>query len=113
MCFFSATLHSPQIKELAEKICVNPTWVDLKGFESVPETVHHVLYRVDPLKDKSFLTVTTTGKKVDAITDGVHTESELTDSDSNPNALSEGVKQIKPFVLLKLIDKYQVIILVL
>jgi len=27
---FSATLHSPEIKELADKICKYPTWVDLK-----------------------------------------------------------------------------------
>jgi len=45
VCFFSATLHSTPIQELATKICVTPTWVDLKGVESVPETVHHVVYR--------------------------------------------------------------------
>ena len=39
VCFFSATLHSPQISELARKICVAPTWVDLKGAAFVPETV--------------------------------------------------------------------------
>ena len=31
VCFFSATLHSRDITDLAEKICQNPTWVDLKG----------------------------------------------------------------------------------
>lgn len=31
VCFFSATLHSPQIAQLAERVCHNPTWVDLKG----------------------------------------------------------------------------------
>jgi len=30
-CFFSATLHSPQIAELAATVCHHPTWVDLKG----------------------------------------------------------------------------------
>ena len=29
-----------------------PTWVDLKGKDAVPETVHHVLLRVDPKADK-------------------------------------------------------------
>jgi len=33
VCFFSATLHSPQIKQLADSICVNPTWVDLRGID--------------------------------------------------------------------------------
>jgi superfamily II DNA/RNA helicase len=30
VCFFSATLHSPEIKALSERICQHPTWVDLK-----------------------------------------------------------------------------------
>lgn len=34
---FSATLHSPEITATADKICKFPTWVDLKGKESVPE----------------------------------------------------------------------------
>jgi len=28
-----------------------PTWVDLKGQDSVPETVHHVVCYVDPKTD--------------------------------------------------------------
>ena len=39
VCFFSATLHSPQITSLAEQICHNPAWVDLKGNDTVPDTV--------------------------------------------------------------------------
>lgn len=31
VCFFSATLHTPEITQLADKICDKPTWVDLKG----------------------------------------------------------------------------------
>lgn len=31
-----------------------PTWVDLKGEDAVPETVHHVVVMVDPQKDKSW-----------------------------------------------------------
>jgi len=33
---FSATLHSPEIKELADKICQFPTLVDLKGLPTIP-----------------------------------------------------------------------------
>lgn len=40
---FSATLHSPEITSIAEKICKFPTWVDLKGKESVPEVPSLVL----------------------------------------------------------------------
>ena len=39
VCFFSATLHSPEITRLADQICHNPTWVDLKGDDTVPDTV--------------------------------------------------------------------------
>lgn len=31
-----------------------PTWVDLKGEDAVPETVHHVVVNVDPQQDKSW-----------------------------------------------------------
>ena len=39
VCFFSATLHSPAVREVSAKVCVNPTWVDLKGPDAVPDTV--------------------------------------------------------------------------
>lgn len=29
-----------------------PTWVDLKGEDSVPETVHHVVVPVNPKSDR-------------------------------------------------------------
>lgn len=50
MC--SATLHSFDVKKLSEKIMHFPTWVDLKGEDSVPETVHHVVVPVNPKADK-------------------------------------------------------------
>ena len=31
-----------------------PTWVDLKGQDSVPETVHHVVCYIDPTSDTSW-----------------------------------------------------------
>ena len=43
-----------------------PTWVDLKGEDAVPETVHHVVVMVDPQKDQSW---TNMRKHID--TDGV------------------------------------------
>lgn len=48
----SATLHSFDVKKLSEKIMHFPTWVDLKGEDSVPETVHHVVVPVNPKTDK-------------------------------------------------------------
>merc|ERR1719355_514 len=49
--FFSATLHTPEIKQMIEEITTRPIWVDLKGKDSVPETVHHVVLYVDPYND--------------------------------------------------------------
>ncbi len=75
MVVCSATLHNVEVKKLAVSMTVNqypmpgdfpslplsqekimhfPTWVDLKGQDSVPETVHHVVCRVDPLSDTSW-----------------------------------------------------------
>lgn len=44
-----------------------PTWVDLKGEDAVPETVHHVVVKVDPQKDKSWCSL-----RRHIITDGVN-----------------------------------------
>lgn len=44
-----------------------PTWVDLKGEDSVPETVHHVVVIVDPQTDKSWANL---NRHIE--TDGVH-----------------------------------------
>jgi hypothetical protein len=60
MIVCSATLHSFDVKKMAvsfstfvihvfiyfinqEKLMHFPTWIDLKGQDSVPETVHHVV----------------------------------------------------------------------
>lgn len=63
----SATLHSFDVKKLSEQIMNFPIWVDLKGEDSVPETVHHVVVPVDPISDPSWR-----GLKSHISTDGVH-----------------------------------------
>ena len=37
-----------------DKLMHFPTWVDLKGQDSVPDTVHHVVCYVDPVSDTSW-----------------------------------------------------------
>jgi ATP-dependent RNA helicase DDX1 len=108
VCFFSATLHSPEIGKLSDLLCKHPTWVDLKGKESVPETVHHVIVKVDPTADRSWVGKVGVGFR----TDGVHAGS----VDGNNNKLSgsgarlsaeeasEGVKRLKQRMLVSLID---------
>lgn len=92
MCFFSATLHSPEIARLSESICDRPTWVDLKGRDSVPETVHHVLVRVDPDRDEARVMARAT---VQARTDGAAFG---VGSEGQEEARAERLKRLKPQV---------------
>ena len=98
VCFFSATLHSPEITELAGKLCVNPTWVDLKGVDSVPETVHHVIYRVNLQRDGHLVE-----GKTAAVIDDVHPSS----PSSTEEIASKALKGLKMHVLLGIIDKFK------
>lgn len=110
VCFFSATLHSPEITELAEKICDKPTWVDLKGKDSVPESVHHVVVEVDP-DAPAFQALLTSSSDIPShaqhvTTDDVHPSSSPSSS-SPEEQRSQQIKHLKPLVLLKLIEAYK------
>jgi ATP-dependent RNA helicase DDX1 len=108
VCFFSATLHSPEIRRLAERICQNATWVDLKGTDTVPTTVHHVVVRVDPSTDLHYCSEA----PYKAVTDGMHAagvgHKRSLGADSTPAERSQAVKEIKQHLLIRLIDKYEV-----
>lgn len=110
VCFFSATLHSPEITALAAKMCNRPTWVDLKGKDSVPETVHHVIVPVDPVHDRSWLTPPGKGTSIIEVqTDGVHEKDKISAGSGGGGGLSkeeksEGLKRLKPKMLVGLID---------
>lgn len=110
VCFFSATLHSPAITELAAKLCVNPTWVDLKGVDSVPETVHHVIYRVDLARDQHLLEEmrgpASPSSSIQAVTDGIHDP--IAQLKSEREIFSQRLKEIKMHALVGIIDKFQV-----
>ena len=101
---FSATLHSPEITRLAGKLCVNPTWVDLKGetpSSRIPCTMH--AFDRSPNHDEN---ENIRGLKEFISTDGVH----VFDSDSNDtkSKLSEAIKMLKPRVLKELIDTHSI-----
>ncbi|KAF8064578.1 DDX1 [Scenedesmus sp. PABB004] len=98
---FSATLHSPEVKRLAATVCQQPLLVDLKGKDAVPETVDHVLVRVDPAADGSWLQTT---PKV--FTDGVHALDTVGPASRTPEAASEGVKRLKQRLLARLLDAH-------
>jgi len=116
VCFFSATLHSPDITQLSEQICVRPTWVDLKGVDSVPDSVHHVVYRVDVQNDVHYLANNKSGggKFTPSVTDEVHEQrfrvgaGVSTKGGANNDSNSQVVKELKQQILIKIIDKFQV-----
>ncbi|XP_022673538.1 ATP-dependent RNA helicase DDX1-like [Varroa destructor] len=96
MIVCSATLHSFEVKKLADKLMHFPTWVDLKGEDSVPETVHHVVCIVNPQKDESWRTLSR-----HITTDGVHAR----DSKTGPEGLSEAIKILKGEYCIRAIRK--------
>ncbi|UYV62061.1 DDX1 [Cordylochernes scorpioides] len=100
MVVCSATLHSFEVKKLAEKLMHFPTWVDLKGEDSVPETVHHVVVRVDPRNDKSWM-----DNKRHIQTDGVHQRDDIRPSKQTAETLSEAVKILKGQYALQAINQ--------
>ncbi|KAG8445665.1 hypothetical protein GDO86_010444 [Hymenochirus boettgeri] len=87
----SATLHSFDVKKLSEKIMHFPTWVDLKGEDSVPETVHHVVVPVNPKKDKLWERL---GKN-HIRTDGVHDKDNTRPGGNSAETWSEAIKVLK------------------
>ncbi|XP_071864973.1 ATP-dependent RNA helicase Ddx1 [Bombus fervidus] len=90
MIVCSATLHAFEVKKMAERLMHFPTWVDLKGEDAVPETVHHVVVIIDPQKDKSWHNLR---KHIE--TDGIHSRDNIRPGNNNPETLSEAVKILK------------------
>ena len=104
----SATLHNFQVKKLAQDLMYFPTWIDLKGEDSVPETVHHVVLRIDPKKNSIYNELSGLFN-----TDGVHANDDVYDClfgsnvrqpPTRPEALSEAVKLMKFYYALKAIE---------
>eukprot|EP01054_Gregarina_sp_Poly1_P005909 Gregarina_sp_Poly_1__5908@NODE_310_length_9629_cov_213_427526_g267_i0_p2_GENE_NODE_310_length_9629_cov_213_427526_g267_i0NODE_310_length_9629_cov_213_427526_g267_i0_p2_ORF_typecomplete_len759_score107_28DEAD/PF00270_29/2_3e41DEAD/PF00270_29/1_6e03Helicase_C/PF00271_31/2_8e21SPRY/PF00622_28/4_2e21ResIII/PF04851_15/0_67ResIII/PF04851_15/0_00034ERCC3_RAD25_C/PF16203_5/3_2e05UTP25/PF06862_12/6_7e02UTP25/PF06862_12/0_11_NODE_310_length_9629_cov_213_427526_g267_i01342410 len=94
--FFSATLHSPEVRTAIEKLTSSPVWIDLKGRPTVPETVHAVLYQIDPRKPLPI-----PSGNIKPQTDGVH----LRDQDVGPEGESQRTKLFKPQIAVYIADK--------
>jgi ATP-dependent RNA helicase DDX1 len=106
VCFFSATLHSPAVRDLASKLCSHPLWVDLRGTNDsiVPDTVHHCVVKISPSSYQL------SGMKT-ITTDAVHRQGKLEapvscDDLSETEADSEKIKQLKPQVVLDLLERF-------
>lgn len=102
MIVCSATLHDFEVKKLAEKLLHFPTWIDLKGEDAVPETVHHVVCVVDPQKDTRWHSL-----RRHVQTDGVHAKDNVRPGVSTPETFSEAVKMLKGEYCIKAIDEHQ------
>lgn len=76
-----------------------PTWVDLKGEDAVPETVHHVVVPVDPTKDLSWHSL-----RQHVTTDGVHYNDNVRPGSNTPETFSEAVKLLKGEYCLRAIN---------
>lgn len=108
VCFFSATLHDPKVRDLANVLCHRPLWVDLRGKNNstLPDTVHHLIVQVPPTElsqDDNFPT--------SVVTDSVHRHGSLgktTDWESldHRETASERIKLAKPKVLLDLLERF-------
>lgn len=90
MVVCSATLHAFEVKKMADRLMYFPTWVDLKGEDAVPETVHHVVVTVDPRLDATWKNL-----RRPIQTDGVHACDRVGPNSSSPETLSEAVKMLK------------------
>lgn len=101
MVVCSATLHSMDVKKMAERLMHFPTWVDLKGEDAVPDTVHHVVALVDPLVDGRWKSM---GRHIQ--TDGVHARDTIGPGRNTPETFSEAVKMLKGEYLLRAIEEH-------
>lgn len=102
MIVCSATLHNSEVKKLAERLMHFPSWVDLKGLDSVPDTIHHCVCVIDPSEDQEWRTL---GRHVS--TDGVHTTDRLNRNQHNSKDMfSEAVKMLKAEYCVHAIEKY-------
>jgi len=75
--------------------------VDLKGKDSVPETVHHGFVTAEPTKDESWKPNSSDIIRIE--TDGIHKKDHVLPGQKTPEALSESIKLLKPHLLLRII----------
>jgi ATP-dependent RNA helicase DDX1 len=96
----SATLHNEGVKRFADSTMHFPQWVDLKGQDVAPDTVHQIVCMVDPIADKSWIRIRS--KRGSSIqTDGIHANDKIFPGSEEQETLSEGVKVLKGEYVIK------------
>ncbi|CAJ0595758.1 unnamed protein product [Cylicocyclus nassatus] len=98
----SATLHNMQITQFADKYMNFPQWIDLKGMDSVAETVHHVVCWVDPINDKQWIRIMHSPNHLQH--DLVHEHDNIRLNTNDKNTISLGTKILKGVYVLKAIE---------
>lgn len=102
----SATLHNFEVKQMSQQLMYFPIWIDLKGEDSVPDTVHHVVFKVNPKLDQTYM-------DLDGLfeTDGVHSNDRLNLFNKSKEKqmltkeeFSEAIKLMKFYYALKAIE---------
>lgn len=73
-------------------ISTNIWFVIRKGEDSVPETVHQVIYRIDPRNDSLWKSLI---KESVYKTDEVHSKDRINTNQPNKETLSEAIKLLK------------------
>ncbi|KAK5575701.1 hypothetical protein RB653_006835 [Dictyostelium firmibasis] len=104
--FFSATLHSTKVIKFCEQITKNPTWVDLKGRDFIPDLITHAYVKADPTKFESLWRDSENPLRIR--TDGVHA-SDVSQFGKlkEPEQKSEAIKLLKAQLLLKCIQSFK------
>uniref|UniRef100_A0A1I7XE52 ATP-dependent RNA helicase n=1 Tax=Heterorhabditis bacteriophora TaxID=37862 RepID=A0A1I7XE52_HETBA len=105
----SATLHNFEIKKFAvgffvfdmflDRFMHFPQWIDLKGMDTVAETVHQVVCRVDAVSDKQWIRYMHTPNHLED--DGVHQNDHICLGTNEKDTLSLGTKVLKGLYVLK------------
>ncbi|ETN69369.1 DEAD/DEAH box helicase [Necator americanus] len=98
----SATLHNMQITQFADKYMNFPQWIDLKGMDSVAETVHHVVCMVDAISDKQWIRIMHSPNHLQH--DLVHERDNIRLNTTDKNTVSLGTKILKGCYVLKAIE---------
>ncbi|EPB78773.1 DEAD/DEAH box helicase [Ancylostoma ceylanicum] len=87
---------------LQDKYMNFPQWIDLKGMDSVAETVHHVVCMVDAIGDKQWIRVMHSPNHLQH--DLVHEKDNIRLNTTDQNTISLGTKILKGCYVLKAIE---------
>ncbi|PHJ22345.1 atp-dependent rna helicase ddx1 [Cystoisospora suis] len=102
--FFSATLHTDEVRRAIDALTERPTWVDLKGKATIPDTVHALVCPVE-ISDTVAFKSPSYGR-VEPQTDGVHPRSSSLPKQS-PQYASQRIKEVKPHLVVALADAFK------